>query len=226
MLLPSYGNRRHPATADDDDASRAPLIVARDRGQLVQVLQQDAAALQVQNTVLAPGLQLTVDAFARRADEDPELLLRDVHFRSVVGAERAKPAREADRQRLQHRFFHPLALPADALAQQHDDLDRDLRFAFEMAQEILSSQHEQFRRLARGRIRGAALAVEDRDLAEQVARPHEIQRQPAAVGSPGLDADLTAADAVQRVAGIALLKQNLAHGEVQGVTQIRDPLQL
>src|SRR5271166_5439430 len=52
------------------------LFVARDRGQLGHVPQQDAAALQVQNAVLAPGLELTIDAFARCADEDAELFLR------------------------------------------------------------------------------------------------------------------------------------------------------
>src|SRR5215470_17179708 len=44
----------------------APLFVAGDRFQLLHVLQQDAAALQVQDTVLAPRLQLTVDALACR----------------------------------------------------------------------------------------------------------------------------------------------------------------
>src|SRR5437879_1240080 len=119
-----------------------PLLVARDRGQTIQVLQQDAAALQVQNAVLAPGLQLAVDAFARGADEHAELFLRDVHFGTEISGERAKPARQADRQRLQHRFLHPLALPADALAQQLDDLDRDLGLALEVAQKILAPQYK------------------------------------------------------------------------------------
>src|ERR1700737_3920688 len=81
----------------------APLLVPRHRRQLGHVLQQYAAALQVQNAVLAPELQLTVDAFAGGADEDAELLLRDVDFRSEVASQRAEPAGEADRQRLQHR---------------------------------------------------------------------------------------------------------------------------
>src|SRR5207237_5855847 len=118
------------------------LFVPRDRGQPAQVLQQDAAALQVQDAVLAPALELTVDAFARSADEHPELFLRDMHFGAEIGGERAEPPCEPDRQWLQHRFLHPLALPADALTQQLDDLDRDLRLALEMAQEILTPQHE------------------------------------------------------------------------------------
>src|SRR6267154_4286293 len=70
--------------------SSGALIVPRHRRQLVQVLQQDPAALQVQNAVLAPELQLTVDAFAGGADEDAELLLRNMHFRSEVGSQGAE----------------------------------------------------------------------------------------------------------------------------------------
>src|SRR5439155_8126447 len=106
----------------------------------VQILQQDAAALQVENAVLAPELQLTVDALARGADEDAELLLRNMNFRSEIGGQCAEPARQPYRQRLQHGFFHPLALPADALAQQRDDLDRDFRLALQEGEEILAPQ--------------------------------------------------------------------------------------
>src|SRR5438105_12912891 len=130
------------------EASRAVTVCTRrllvpcNRGQPVQVLQQDAAALQIEDAVLAPALQLTVDAFARGADEHAELFLRDVHFGTEISGERAEPARQADRQRLQHRFLHPLALPADALAQQLDDLDRDLGLALEVAQKILAPQYK------------------------------------------------------------------------------------
>src|SRR3954462_5503685 len=101
-------------------------VVPCHRRQLGHVLQQYPAALQVQNAVLAPELQLAVDALAGGADEDAELLLRDVHLGAEIFAQRAEPSGEAHRQRLQHGFLHPLALPADALAQQHDDLDRHL----------------------------------------------------------------------------------------------------
>src|SRR5579871_2645935 len=203
-----------------------PLFVACDRGQLGYVPQQDAAALQVQNAVLPPGLQLAVDALARCADEDAELLLRDMHLGAKIGGERAEPPREPHRQGLQHRFLHPLALPADALAEQLNDLDRDLRLALEMAEKILPPQHYQLGSLTGSRIRGTALAIEDGNLAEQIARPHEIQGQAAAIGGPGLDADLPAANPEQRIAGIALLEQHLARGHVLGVTKVRNPLEL
>jgi len=95
-----------------------------------------------------------------------------------------------------------------------------------MAQKILPPQHEQFCGLARGRVRRAALAVEHGDLAKEVARPHEIERQPVAVGGAGLDPDLPAPHPEQRVAGIALLEQHLAARQMLGVAEIGDPLQL
>src|SRR4029079_10711965 len=84
-------------------------VVPCHRRQLGHVLQQYPSALQVENAVLAPELQLTVDAFTGGADEDAELLLRDVHLGTEIGGECAEPARQANRQWLQHRLFHPLA---------------------------------------------------------------------------------------------------------------------
>src|SRR4051794_28013447 len=182
------------------------LLVPRDRRQLGHVPQQDAAALEIEDRLLAPGLKLAVDALAGGADENAELLLRDVHLRAEIGGERAKASREANRQRLEHGLFHALALPADALAQQRDDLDPDLRLAFEESEKVFAPQHEQLAGFARGRVRSAALAVQHRNLAEQVARPHEVQREAAAIGGAGLDTDLPSPHAEQRIARVALLE--------------------
>ena len=94
------------------------------------------------------------------------------------------------------------------------------------SEKIFAPQHEQFAGFARGRIRSAALAVQHRDFTEQVARPHEVQGQPAAVGGAGLDTDLAPAHAEQRVARIALLEQHLAVPQMLGVAEIRQPLEL
>jgi hypothetical protein len=45
------------------------LLVPRHRRQLGHVLQQNASALQVEDAVLAPKLQLAVNAFAGGADK-------------------------------------------------------------------------------------------------------------------------------------------------------------
>ena len=95
-----------------------------------------------------------------------------------------------------------------------------------MGKKVFPPQHEQFGGLACGRIGGAAVAVEHRDFAEQVARAHEIQRQPAAVGGAGFNADLPAPHPEQGVAGVALLEQHLAHAQILGVAKARDSLQL
>ena len=70
-------------------------VVACHRRQLGHILQQYAPALQVQDAVLAPELQLAVDALAGGADENAELLLRDVHFRTEIGGQRTKSSRQA-----------------------------------------------------------------------------------------------------------------------------------
>ena len=51
---------------------------------------------------------MPVDAFARGADENAELLLRDVHLRAEIGGERTEPARESHRERLYR--SHQLAI--------------------------------------------------------------------------------------------------------------------
>src|ERR1700761_8862821 len=99
MLAPALAQAVHPdmppvavRSVRHRAVSRA-LFVARDGGEPGHVLQQDAPALQIEDAVLAPGLQLTVDAFARGADEDAELLLRDVDLGAEIGCERTEPAR-------------------------------------------------------------------------------------------------------------------------------------
>src|SRR5689334_4856090 len=104
--------RRYVSTARRKDGRAAstwknrdaPMssVVAGDRVEARHVLQQDAAALQIQNAILAPGLQLPVDAFASGADEYAELLLRDVDLGAEIFGQCTQPPRQSDRQRLQH----------------------------------------------------------------------------------------------------------------------------
>src|SRR3954466_1237594 len=83
--------RRQPI---DEGLSR--VFVSCERGQSRDVLQQNSTALQVENAVFTPLLQLPIHAFARRTNEDPKLLLRDVHLGAEILRERAKPARQPD----------------------------------------------------------------------------------------------------------------------------------
>jgi hypothetical protein len=167
---------------------------------------------------------LTVDALARGADEDAELFLRNMHFRSEIGRQRHQPRASRTgsgcsmdssiRSLCQRMRWHNSVMILMAT----------LGSRSRKARKILAPQHEQFGRFAGGGVRGAALAVHDRDLAEQVAGTHEIQGQAAAVGGAGLDPDLAAADPVKRVAGVALLEQHLAEPELLGMAEAGHPL--
>ena len=57
-----------------------------------------------------------------------------------------------------------------------------------------------------GRRRRSLAAIEQGDLAERVAGLHDVERELAAVGRAGADADLSAHHSVERIAGIALAK--------------------
>src|SRR5215831_5635767 len=132
----AMGSVRHLSRWGGAGGGEGALLVVCDQGQLVHILQQNAAALQVEDAVLAPGLELAIDALARRTDEDAKLLLRDMHIGTEIRRQRDEPPGKAHRQRMQHRFFHALALPANALTQQLDDPDRDLGFALEEVYEV------------------------------------------------------------------------------------------
>src|SRR6185437_10999221 len=99
--IPPQPNTRSSPRPPMSGRRRNDLFVARHRGQLRHVLQQDAAALQIEDAVAAPGLKLAIDAFARGADEDAELLLRNMNLGAEIGRQRAEPARQPYRQRLQ-----------------------------------------------------------------------------------------------------------------------------
>src|SRR5882757_7584398 len=74
-----------------------------------RVRQLNSLALRIRRAVLAPELQLAVDAFARGADGHPEFLLRLTHPGVEIGGHRAEPAPEADLQRLRHGLLRPRA---------------------------------------------------------------------------------------------------------------------
>ncbi len=94
--------------------------------------------------------------------------------------------------------------------------------ALEEAEEIVAPDDEKLGLFLGHRIGGARLAVERRDLAEQIPGSEKIERQLPAAGGARLDANLASADAVERVAAVALLEQNLARGEMLGMAQRRD----
>src|SRR6266851_2978894 len=74
-----------------------------------RVRQLNSPALRIGRAVPAPELQLAVDAFARGADGDGEVLLRPPHPGVEIGGHRAELTPEANLQRLLHRLLRPPA---------------------------------------------------------------------------------------------------------------------
>src|SRR5690606_36246510 len=60
---------------------------------------------------------------------------------------------------------------------------------------------------------------------EQIAGTKKVQRQPRAVGGPGLDPNLAATHPEQRIAAISFLEQHLASGELLRVAKPGNALQ-
>jgi hypothetical protein len=135
----------------------------------------------------------------------------DVH--AEILDENGKPPRQSHLKWQQRRFFHALAHPADALAQKFDDADRHPRVLFEKAQKIAAAQNEKLAGFGGDRIGGARLAVEKRDLAEQIAGPEHVQGQRIARSRAGFDADLAAPDPVKRIAFVAFDEKRFAFGQ-------------
>src|SRR5262249_53125222 len=78
-------------------------------------------------------------------------------------------------------------------------------------QELLARDEQQLGWFTRFGSRCAPLAVEQRDLAEEVSRPQHVQRERAAVLRIHCEGDTAGQHAIEPVAGIALLK-DLATG--------------
>ena len=78
--------------------------------------------------------------------------------------------------------FHQVGGAAQPRAQEGDDAHRRLVALPEERQEVGAAEEQQLGGLARHRRRGAALAVEQRDLAEELARAEHVQDQLLALG--------------------------------------------
>ena len=150
-----------------------------------------------------------------------EFILGDLHLGAEVLDERIEAASEPHRKRQKHHLLGALVGRAQPRAQQLDDADGEPPVALERSEKIGARKHEQFRILLRDGVGRARTAVEHGDLAEQIARPKNFDGQALASGGPGLDADLTATHAVQRIAGVALDEQRLARRQPARLAQAR-----
>src|SRR4051794_14504403 len=169
----------------------------------------NAASPEIDEPALLPAPQLPVHAFAGCTDEDRELLLRNIDLGAVIFAEGEEPPREARLQGKEARLLHALAHPADPVAEELDEADRDRRPAFEKTEEIAAPKHEKLAPFDGHGVRGARPAVEKRDLAEHVTWAEKVESQALARACASRDPDLPAAHGIERVARIALEKERL-----------------
>ena len=118
------------------------LLVPRHGRQLGHVLKQDSSALQVQNAVLAPELQLAIDAFAAAPTNTPSCSCEmcTSEPKSVDNAHSRRASRTGSgcsmdssiRSLCQRIRWQSSSMILIAIA----------RLAFEMAEKILAPQHE------------------------------------------------------------------------------------
>ncbi len=106
---------------------------------------------------------------------------------------------------------------AQALAEQRDHADGDLRPLLDEGQKIAAGEEEKLRTFAGDRRSGAAFAVEERDLAEKIARAEHVEDELLAAFRLHLDDDAAAEHAVEAVARLVLAEHGLSRPVVSDV---------
>src|SRR5215471_14926605 len=152
-----------------------------------------APALEPNPTALGPRPQLFVGALARYADHLTDLALRDVCFassrRTVFGLRKLEQGlRQASRQIKKCDVLHLLAGPTQPRAQNLDELEHHVGVTAEKRNEVAPPDDDELAVGHGGGVGGARTAVEQGDLAENLALVKEIKHDVFALG--GRDADL------------------------------------
>ena len=127
--------------------------------------------------------EVTVHHFAGRPDNVRKLLLRNLDRdaqrlteRLTVGCGQLHEGfRTAGGDREENRVFDGLVGLSQTFAQHPDDLHVDVRMGVQQREEITPANRQNLRILDHGRICGTVTAVEERDLAEEIAFSHDRQ---------------------------------------------------
>ena len=139
-----------------------------------------------------------------------------------------QPLGQAGRRHQQCRFFDQIACPADALAEQAQQMDGQIRFAAQNFQQILSAQRDQLSRFHRYGARSSCQAVDYGDFAEALIRLHDVQEDLLARGADRADSHAPGNHAKQRITRVALSKDSFVLAKVardrNGCQAIDDPV--
>ena len=134
-------------------------------------------------------------------------------------------AREPDFDRVKRDQLELVGGVAQPVAKEVDGVARELRILQQQPVEFSARQRVRGHGRKRHRRRRAWLSIEHRDLADDFAGLCHPDAQFAPFARHDREADLTAADQVKRIAGIAALIDGLAALELRGVKPARDLLQ-
>src|SRR6185503_6481686 len=132
------------------------------RAQRLRIADDDLRAAELDPTEPAPIGKVLIDDLARDAEEACELGLRDAQLEMTYASRAAVQRRENQQSFREPRgsvhecgFLDELARPAQPLAHQLQQMDREPRFALEERQEVRSLNDDQSRVVESHGIRGS-----------------------------------------------------------------------
>jgi hypothetical protein len=205
-------------------------------GQMLQRLQHAddyPLATKRDPTETRPVSQMLVGRFARDAGEFPDGALRQPQIDEkalvmrlpVLLGQMQQPLRQSGRNRQEGRILDHLAEPAQPPARQLQQVQGQVVLNAQQLHEFAAPEHDQLDGIDRRRIGGPGQPVDQRDLAENIAGAHDVEKSIATVGGIGMDAQPPRQNAVQRIARIALTEQDLPGVEVAPHPELQDLIQ-
>jgi Bacterial extracellular solute-binding proteins, family 3 len=183
---------------------RRPMAARRSIANITTALRSRAHPFLV-----FPNTQLLVDAFARHPDHVGEIHLGDGDLAllpaSGIGIDKAHECLgETARQVEEHDLLRLLGGPAQLRAQYLDDPERDFRILAHQRQKIPALNDEQFAVRHRGGVGGAGVAVQERDLTEDLALAEHVEHGVLTFHRGNADPHRSRSDGAQAGPGIAL----------------------
>jgi hypothetical protein len=181
--------------------------------QPVRVEDGDQPALPAQETPALVAPQPLIHTLARRRDHPRQFHLGGPHrdrpirrFLPLLSGQLQQRGRQPRRHIVERRPLDDPRVAAQAAAHLGQQGDRRARVRFEVAQEGIARQDQQGAILLDRRVGRARLAIQQRQVAERVARPQHVQHHLAPIGCRQADPHPPALDQIEllpRIAGQA-----------------------
>src|SRR5882757_8624745 len=203
--------RAESATAVGSPTGGTSLSVGDDILERPPVANDKMATSLIKDAPVAPCGQLHAHPLTRRAEHARELRMGNAdgleRRRSMVMRRGHQLLGQSPGEIQEGRVGNVLGGPPQARAQKLDDARHCLRPLPEKGQELTARNEEQAARIARHGRCGAPFAVQQGDLAEEFSRAEDVEDQLLAIHGVHGESDAARQDAVEAVAGIALLEE-------------------